>query len=223
MTNLHPDMTGKGAITAGDALDLLGWKHAIFDLYAEIRRAPDPEAAWRRWRATRDGMYGSHAQSPVPEDDRTTFAGCSFYDYDPSWRVTATVDDVEAARVDIAVSTGGTFAFTSIAVVRFERDGLEHELELTWNEGYGGGLFLAFQDESTGETTYGGGRYLVDTVKGADLGFDADERTAVLDFNFSYNPSCSYDPRWACPLAPPANRLPVEVTAGERHPHSRTA
>ena len=91
----------------------------------------------------------------------------------------------------------------------------EHELELTWNEGYGGGIFLAFSDETTGRETYGGGRYLIDTVKGANLGFDARD-TVVLDFNFAYNPSCSYDPRWTCPLAPPGNRLPLAVTAGER-------
>ena len=53
-------------------------------------------------------------------------------------------------------------------------------------------------------TTYGGGRYLIDTVKGADLGFDGAEGTVVLDFNFAFNPSCSYDPSWACPLAPPS-------------------
>ena len=40
----------------------------------------------------------------------------------------------------------------------------------------------------------------------------------VLDFNFAYNPSCAYDPKWACPLSPPANRLPVAVRAGERKP-----
>jgi uncharacterized protein (DUF1684 family) len=54
-------------------------------------------------------------------------------------------------------------------------------------------------------------------VKGADLG-EQDGRL-VLDFNFAYNPSCSYDPGWVCPLAPPANRLPVAVEAGERYVH----
>jgi uncharacterized protein (DUF1684 family) len=57
----------------------------------------------------------------------------------------------------------------------------------------------------------------MDTVKGSDLGVDADGRL-VLDFNFAYNPSCSYDPRWSCPLAPPANRLAASIRAGERSP-----
>ena len=68
---------------------------------------------------------------------------------------------------------------------------------------------------TSGKTTYGAGRYVLDTVKGSDLG--GLEGTLVLDFNFSYNPSCSYDPRWDCPLAPPPNWLKVPVEAGERY------
>ena len=52
-------------------------------------------------------------------------------------------------------------------------------------------------------------------MKGADLGTSDDGARLVLDFNHAYNPSCSYDPRWSCPLAPPENRIDVPVTAGE--------
>jgi uncharacterized protein (DUF1684 family) len=89
-------------------------------------------------------------------------------------------------------------------------------LELYWLEGYGGGVFLSFRDATAGRETYGAGRYLLDTVKGSDLG--TSDRRLVLDFNFAYNPSCAYDPRWACPLAPPANRLAIPIRAGERAP-----
>ena len=114
----------------------------------------------------------------------------------------------------MAASGGETVRFRRFGVVRFELAGSPRELALFWLEGYGGGAFLPFADATSGEETYGGGRYLLDTVKGADLG-EADGRL-VLDFNFAYNPSCSYDPRWVCPLSPPENRLPVEVRAGER-------
>ncbi len=87
-------------------------------------------------------------------------------------------------------------------------------MDLYWLEGYAGGLFVPFADATSGATTYGAGRYLLDTVKGADLG--TRDGRLVLDFNFAYNPSCSYDPRWSCPLAPPGNRLTVAITAGER-------
>ena len=84
-----------------------------------------------------------------------------------------------------------------------------------WLEGYGGGLWLPFSDASSGTETYGGGRYLYDTIKGADLGISGAD--IVLDFNFAYNPSCAYDERWSCPLSPPENRLPFAISGGRAH------
>ena len=89
-----------------------------------------------------------------------------------------------------------------------------------WKLGsYGGGLFVPVKDALAGRPggTYGGGRYLLDTVKGADLGQGAAPDSLVLYFNFSYNPSCAYDPAWACPLAQAGNRVDVEIFAGERY------
>jgi uncharacterized protein (DUF1684 family) len=88
-------------------------------------------------------------------------------------------------------------------------------LDVYWLEAYGGGIFLPFRDSTGGRQTYGAGRYLLDTVKGADLG--SEDGRLVLDFNFAFNPSCAYDDAWACPLAPPANRLEEPIEAGERH------
>jgi uncharacterized protein (DUF1684 family) len=68
--------------------------------------------------------------------------------------------------------------------------------------------------------TYGGGRYLFDTVKGSDFRVVAREGSVMriyLDFNYAYNPSCAYNPQWACPLAPPENRLPLRLEAGEKN------
>jgi uncharacterized protein (DUF1684 family) len=202
---------------AGDALALLDWKRRVFDLYAAVRAEDDPRAAWRRWREERDALFRGHPASPLPEEARAGFGGCSYFDYEPSFRVVGDVLDAEPLDLEVPASTGGLFRFSRAGTVRFALGGETHELELAWNEGYGGGLLLAFRDGTSGGETYGGGRYLLDTVKGSELGFDRERRTLALDFNFAYNPSCSYDPRWACPLAPPANTLPVRVTAGERH------
>ena len=81
---------------------------------------------------------------------------------------------------------------------------------------YGGGIFVPFRDGTAGTSTYGAGRYLIDTIKGADLGGDASG--LVVDFNFAYNPSCAYDSAWVCPLAPPGNRLAAPVRGGELYP-----
>ena len=124
--------------------------------------------------------------------------------------------DADGRELVIPTSTGDPTRFTRIGFVRPVLGGRQVSLAVYWLEGYGGGLFLPFRDAQAGVETYGGGRYLLDTVKGADLGTSGGGERLVLAFNSAYNPSCSYDPRWSCPLAPPENRIDVAVTAGER-------
>ena len=195
-----------------DELTLMDWKRRIFALYAEVR-AGEPQQAWERWRGVRDELFRAHPQSPL--HDRASFTGLPYFEYDPALRVAAEVEPAERVRREIATSGEEPYSFTRFAKARFELDG-ERELDLFWLDGYGGGIFLSFADATSGHETYGACRYLLDTVKGADLG-EVDGRL-VLDFNFAYNPSCAYDPRWVCPLAPPGNRLPVAVRGGERYP-----
>jgi uncharacterized protein (DUF1684 family) len=201
---------------ARELLDLLDWKRRVLALYAEIRGAEDHEAAWRRWCRVRRELITAHPQSPIREPDRrASFEGPWYFDHDPAYRTEAEIEDAEPERVVIEGSADGRFAVTRFGWARFDLHGERHKLALHWLEGYGGGLFVSFRDATSGPETYGAGRYLLDTVKGADLGMDGDR--LVLDFNYAYNPSCSYDPAWACPLAPPENRLPIAVRAGERY------
>jgi uncharacterized protein (DUF1684 family) len=197
-----------------DELELLDWKRRVFALYAEVRASADPEAAWRHWRESRDALFRSHPQSPLPPENRAASPGLPYFDYDPSVRVLAEVEPADGAQLAIGSSGVEPVLFRHFGTARFDLSGGARQLALYWLEGYGGGVFLPFADATRGAETYGAGRYLLDTVKGADLG-EADGRF-VLDFNFAYNPSCAYDPRWVCPLAPPQNRLDVAVRAGER-------
>jgi uncharacterized protein (DUF1684 family) len=183
-----------------DQVTLLDWRRRIFALYAEVRAADDPARAWRRWVEVRAELYRSHPQSPRVGGEPT------YFPYDPAWRFEARVEEAAPEPIEI-----DGFPFTRFARLRFG-DGLS--LDAYWLETYGGGIFVPVRDGTSGAGTYGGGRYLLDTVKGADLGGGAG--TLVLDFNFAYNPSCAWDPRWACPLTPPANRLAVRIEAGER-------
>ena len=196
-------------MSAADTLTLLDWKRRVFALYAAVR-SMEPKSGWELWRDTRDELFRSHPQSPRPG-----YSELAYYDYDPAARVLAELEDLDAAPAAIETSGPEPMLFTPFARARFELRGEPLALELDWLASYGGGVFLSFRDSTSGTTTYGGGRYLLDTVKGADLG-DTDGKL-VLDFNFAYNPSCSYDPGWVCPLAPPANRLPIAVEAGEKH------
>jgi uncharacterized protein (DUF1684 family) len=201
-------------MTAADSMALLDWKRRVFGLYAAVRSMP-PQSGWELWRETRDELFRSHPQSPLPAERRDSFGGLDYWPYDPEARVLAELEGVEASPQPIATSGTEPILVRPFARASFELGGERLALEVSWLAGYGGGAFLCFRDATSGGETYGGGRYLLDTVKGADLG--EDDGRLVFDFNFAYNPSCSYDPGWVCPLAPPANRLPVPVEAGERH------
>jgi uncharacterized protein (DUF1684 family) len=201
-------------VTAVQTLELLDWKRRVFSLYAAVR-ALDPEAGWELWRETRDELFRSHPQSPLPAERRASFGGLDYWPYDPQARVLAELEDVEAAPEPVETSGTAPILFRPFARASFELRGERLSLEVAWLAAYAGGVFLSFRDATSGRESYGGGRYLLDTVKGADLG--EDDGKLVLDFNFAYNPSCSYDPGWVCPLAPPANRLGVAVEAGEKH------
>jgi uncharacterized protein (DUF1684 family) len=194
-----------------DELALLDWKRRVFELYAEVRATPEPEDAWRRWRAVRDELFREHPQSPRPRH-----TGLAYFPYDPALRVLAQVETVESVEAEVGVREIAGSAGSTTLFRRFGRVQLPFgRLDLYWLEGYGGGVFLPFADATSGRETYGGGRYLLDTVKGSDLG--AVDGRLVLDFNFAYNPSCAYDPGWACPLSPPENRLDADIRAGERN------
>ena len=197
-----------------DTLALLDWKRRVFALYQAVRSATDPEEAWRLWRETRDDLFRTHPQSPLPDAARDEFPGLQYFDYEPRLRVLAEVRTAEPERREIGASGNQSVLFRRFATASFELDGQQESLDLLWLEGYGGGIFLAFADATSGSETYGGARYVLDSVKGADLGLDGER--LVLDFNFAYNPSCAYDPRWICPLAPAANRLTPAIRGGER-------
>ena len=198
-----------------DELELLDYKRRVLRIYARVRDAADPADAFAGWVRSRDALFRDHSQSALAPERRPAFAGLTYFPYDPAARVAGEVQPAPRRRYDIPSSDGTTMTFERVGRVGFTLGPERCSLELYWLVGYGGGLFLPFGDATNGAETYGAGRYLLDTVKGADLGTQGGR--LVLDFNFAYNPSCSYDPRWSCPLAPPPNLLPVPVRAGEQH------
>jgi hypothetical protein len=231
------------AISSRERLELADWRRRIADLYGAVRAeaAHDPEAAWRLWRETRQALFQSHPQSPVPVADRAGFEA-HHWPYDARLRLDVELagrsesepagglSDGEPAGAPFAlaapriggvtlalpVSTGGEQAFTRIGGLEVPFPQGIRTLGLYWMAGYAGGLFLPFRDATNGRETYGAGRYLLDTAKSADLGSGAAPASVILDFNFAFHPSCAFDPRWSCPLAPIENRLDIRIEAGER-------
>ena len=193
---------------------LWDWRRRIADLYAQVRSEPDPVVSWRHWRAVRDRLYRSHPQTPL--EDVSGFTALPFYDYDPALRFLVDVQPFEGEALEMPAGQDGSVRLDPFGRSVGLAKRLGGELTLYWMRGYCGGVFLPFADATSGRETYGGGRYLLDTIKSADLG-SVDGRT-VLDFNFAYNPSCAYSVRWVCPLSPRSNRLPVEIRGGEQAP-----
>jgi uncharacterized protein (DUF1684 family) len=192
------------------SLQTLEWRREVLALYSVVRHAPDPVAGHQIWREERDVLLKTHPVSPVPPQARASYPGADVRPYDPAYRFTCRIVDAEPMRLDVPTTTDGVIPFERIG--RAELPGLG-SLDVWWLDSYGGGVFIPVKDALAGRGTYGGGRYLIDTVKGADLGGRHGE--LVLDLNFAYQPSCAYDPAWVCPLAPPGNVLPVELPVGE--------
>lgn len=198
-------------------IDLLDWRRRTAELYARVRADPDPRRAHAHWAAEREQMFRTLPSSPVDDPGYCLPVA----PYDPRWRAEVALDPAPAHRLEVPTGTDGVVVFERVGVLRTPWGALD-----AWQlDQYGGGLWVPVRDAtsrttsdshtSSGHTSYGGGRYLLDTVKGADLGGTGDGRL-VVDLNFLYAPSCAHDEAWACPLAPPGDVLDVAVTAGEQ-------
>lgn len=205
-------------------LELLDYRRQVFSHYLQLRSSQEaPEVRLAEFRKRRDELFAYHSQSALSSEQKKGFKGLDYFDYDPQWEKMARLDfDIEHEEFEIGLRDDGSFRMKRLAQAFFIHEKKEYRLSLYWLSGYGGGLFLPFRDESrkSGET-YGGSRYLLDTIKGADLG---DHQGMLnLDFNYAYNPSCAYHAAWDCPLAPQENWLDTSILAGEKaFPQSET-
>ena len=213
MPRLSEDIAAAGVIA--DRLELADWRRQVSELYALIRAEPDPIAAWTHWCAVRECLFRTHSQSPVPARERGSATTPVYYEYDAALRTVADVQAADGATFELPGSTSRHVSAERAGTAQFSLGGKPISLSMFWLLDYAGGFFLSFRDATSGSETYGAGRYLLDTAKSADLGADRDGRL-ILDFNFSYQPSCSYDRRWSCPLPPRENWLSIPIRAGER-------
>lgn len=208
-------------------LELADWRRRVAAHYATWRAtsAIDPGSATAAFRVARDELFQTHPQSPLPPEKRAGFAGLPYWPYDPGYRMEVALErepglappEEYLAGPEALPESGPTgLRFRRIGRVALGGPLAGAALAVYWIEAYGGGLFLPFRDATSGVETYHAGRYLLDTIKGADTGSDPARGTLLLDFNMAYHPSCAYDPRWACPLAPRDSILALPIPAGER-------
>ncbi len=198
------------------ALEVADWRRRVFALYRVVRESTDLPAAHGAWRRGRNELFAHHPSTPLLPENRGGFTGLPVTDYNPAWRFEVPIAPTEPRRLEVETGTNGVVPFDLIGVASVPGVG---SLDVWHLASYGGGIFIPVKDALAGKPdgTYGGGRYLLDTIKGADLGPGSAPHSLTLDFNFAYNPSCAYDPAWACPLAPSGNTVAVEIPVGERY------
>jgi uncharacterized protein len=208
-TSPNPD--GIAAMSA--ELELADWRRTVSELYAAVRAEGDPRRGHTLWREGRDELFRSHPQSPLPPGDPLRTTGLPYWPYDPGLRFELPLLPA-GQEMSLSVPTSdGVIPMARIGRVHLPPP-LDAVIDVWWLRQYAGGLLLPLRDGTAGRSSYGGGRYGLDTAKGADLG--GWEGRLVIDLNFLYHPSCRYNDAWQCPLAPPGNSIGAPVNAGER-------
>jgi len=179
----------------------------------------EPPVVWQRFRQAREQLFATHPQSALDAEQQRTFQGLPYFPYNPALCVIAEVDtNIEPTTQEVLMNAHETMPMTTVGRLHFTVEGQSVSLSFYWLDIYGGGLFLPFRDTTCPAESYGGGRYLFDTIKGSDFLLVSGEQhwmPIILDFNYAYNPPSAYNSRWTWPLAPLETRLNVPIRAGE--------
>ena len=163
-----------------------------------------------------NASYKDATTSPLKKKDLKNFNGLDFFAVDSSFIVTANLTRIENAPVfEMATTTDRKPLYKEYGLLRFNINGQDLELTIYQSqddlrdEKYKDYLFLPFTDNTSGNESYGGGRYM--DVMITDI---KDDNTIELNFNNTYNPYCAYNYDYSCPLTPRKNHLDIEVKAG---------
>lgn len=162
-------------------------------------------------RHEKDRFFEEHPRSPIPEDERDTFEGLAYYEPDPAYRFVVELDTTDAGQtVEVQRTAGDTVTYEKAGTFHLGLPEGEVTLAAYRTPNHDEDeLFLPFQDGTSGEETYGAGRYLDATRM---------EDGWLVDLNQAYHPFCAYDEAYTCPLPPFENRVEVPIRAGERSP-----
>lgn len=154
--------------------------------------------------------------TPLKEDEKAGFKGIKFFPISQKYIVTADFQPIENGRtLPFPTSANKTKYYKEYGILHFTLDNQELELTIYQSDppikDYEYSLFVPFKDETSGDTSYGGGRYLDFEIS------DIVNGKLIIDFNKAYNPYCAYSKYYNCPIPPANNYLPVEIKAGVRY------
>lgn len=153
-----------------------------------------------------------NAESPLSEEQKAKFDSLNCFPIDEKFKVRARLVPLQNKQtLEIAMSDGTQELYIKHSIAEFELEGRTLRLLLlqSKNEADGKNFFLTFADATSGESTYGGGRYLNLRQDGMN--------SITIDFNLAYNPYCAYNPDFACPIPPKENILDIPIKAGEKN------
>jgi len=179
----------------------------------------DWRAAVRRQRTEKDEYFGQHPRSPIPDDERDEFEGLNYYPIDEDSRFVLPLHEHgDKERITVSTSTEGESEYLRWGEFRFEVGGEEVTLQAYKADREDDRLWVPFRDATSGDETYGAGRYL-DLEPADHRTGEGEEAEWVVDFNEAYNPTCAYSDQYECPLPPMENWLDVPIEAGEKTYH----
>ncbi len=168
------------------------------------------------YQQTLNASFKDATSSPLKKKDLKNFKGLDFFPVDSSFIVLSTFTKIENSPIfKMPTNTGREPFYKEYGLLNFTIKGKEFQLTLyqdqdeTLDEKYKDDLFLPFTDTTSGNETYGAGRYI--NLKTTDINPDG---TFILNFNNSYNPYCAYNEKFSCPLTPRKNHLDIEIKAG---------
>lgn len=152
--------------------------------------------------------------SPLKKDELQYLR---FYDADSTYRVTASVEKITSPNAFMMpMFIGAAREYLPYAKLKFALKDKQMKLTVYRSTSlmsvaeYKDYLFLPFTDETNGNDTYGGGRYI--DLREAEF----KDNLLVLDFNKAYNPYCAFSSAYSCPKPPDENKLAVAIKAGEK-------
>lgn len=187
----------------------------IFLLVCTVACAQDKQAlsGETEWQKEMNADFKDASKSPLKKKDLKKFKGLDFFKFDSTFVVKAVLKRTpETKWFKMKTTTSRESEERVFGILKFELKGQSFQLnvyqgkELMTTEGYEDYLFLPFLDDTNGDTTYGGGRYI-------DLRIP-EENEIEIDFNKAYNPYCAYNEKYSCPIVPRENYLPLKVEAG---------
>ena len=165
------------------------------------------------WQREMNANFKDASKSPLKDKDRKNFKGLDFYPTDSSYVIVANLTRTpEAKPFKMKTTTDRLPDYVKYGIVKFELNGKSFELDIFQNlellkkEGYEDYLFLPFLDDTNGDATYGGGRYVECSIP--------NDNKIIINFNQAYNPYCAYNERYSCPIVPRGNYLNTAIEAG---------